>query len=111
MRTFRVFDLSGVRGDEKDAMLKALNKAQVDYYLTPDMERGSPGIFVRSEEEALKATKAIDSAQRDWFYAARGKAKTEVNPETKYRDIRIWILFIVIAIVLFIGLINPGSGW
>lgn len=106
---YKIFDLIGVRAEEKQAMVDALEKARIPYYETPKANWGSgqPAIWVTTEHRAQEARGVISDAQKT---RRENAAKRKSSDNASITTAKLFWVFVVFgAIVLFVKLFYPGS--
>ena len=105
---YKIFDLIGVRAEERQAMVGALEKARIPYYETPkaDWGPGQPAIWVTTEQRAEEALGVISDAQRIWKENAAKRKSPDYASITKTKLFWVFVAFSVI--VLFAKLFYPG---
>ena len=106
---YKVFDLIGVRAEERQAMVDALEKARIPYYETQKANwgAGQPAIWVATEHRVQEARGVISDAQRIWRENAEKRRSTDNASITKTK--LFWVFVVFGAMVLFVKLFYPGS--
>ena len=106
---YKIFDLIGVRAEERQAMVDALEKARIPYYETQKANwgPGQPAIWVTTERRAQEALGVISDAQRIWRENAEKRRSSRNVSITKTK--LFWVFVVFGAIVLFVKLFYPSS--